>query len=218
MKKLLVCFLLMLPTFVCAAGGGSNPHQVKANVNLQDKASLQRGAQLFMNNCSGCHSLKYLRYERISEDLGISESLMQDNLMFTGSKLGDQVVTAMDPADAKNWFGAAPPDLTLEARLRTPDWLYSYLIGFYPDESRPYGYNNHMLQNVGMPHVLASMQATMSEEEFHAAMLDMTNVLTYVAEPTQLHREQLGRYVLLFLAILLIPAYLMKREYWKDVH
>ena len=143
---------------------------------------------------------------------------MQQNLMFTSDKIGDQVITSMDENDAKVWFGAAPPDLTNVARLRGSDWVYSYLIGFYADETRPFGYNNHVLENVGMPHVLSQVQASMSEEEFESAMLDLTNFLTFAAEPTTLRREELGKYVLLFLFILLIPVYLMKQEYWKDVH
>ena len=218
MKKIISLLLIMFPLTAFASGGEHNPYIVKANINLEDTVSLQRGAQIFMNNCNGCHSLKYLRFSVVAEKLGISEELMQENLMFTTDKLGDQMITAMDQKDAKNWFGAAPPDLTTETRLRGPDWVYSYLTGFYPEAERPYGYNNHVLENASMPHVLAPMQAAMSEEEFEGAMLDLTNFLAFSAEPTLLRREELGKYVLIFLFLLLIPVYLMKQEYWKDVH
>lgn len=218
MKKLIALFLTLFPVVAVAAGGGNNPYVVHADINLEDKVSLQKGAQIFMNNCSGCHSLQYLRFSVISEGLGIPEELMKENLMFTTDKLGEQVITSMDANDAKVWFGAAPPDLTNVSRLRGADWVYSYLISFYEDETRPYGYNNHVLENAGMPHVLSQMQATMSEEEFEASMLDVANFLAFAGEPTRLRSEELGVYVLMFLFILLIPTYLMKKEYWKDVH
>jgi ubiquinol-cytochrome c reductase cytochrome c1 subunit len=201
-----------------AAGGGHNPYVVDAPINLKDKVSLQNGAKLFVNYCMGCHGLKYMRYERLAEDLGIPVELAQQYLNFTTDKPGDTMDNAMVEADAKKWFGAAPPDLTLEARLRSSDWLYSYLIGFYKDDTRPYGYNNHVFPSVGMPHVMADMEASMSKEEFQRSMADLTNFLTYTAEPVRLERERLGVWVLLFLFILFWPAYFMKKEYWKDVH
>ncbi|KAF0807993.1 ubiquinol-cytochrome c reductase cytochrome c1 subunit [Alcanivorax xiamenensis] len=218
MKKLFAAILFScLPALALAAGGHDAEYE-KAPVNLQDKVSLQNGAKLFVNYCMGCHSLEYLRYGRMADDLGIPDELVLKYMNFTSDKIGDQMRNAMDKDDAKQWFGTAPPDLTLEARLRDPDWLYSYLIGFYEDESRPFGYNNKVFPNVGMPHVMAGMQEALDEEEFKAAMGDITNFLTYAAEPIAPTRERIGVYVLVFLAILLVPAYLLKKEYWKDVH
>lgn len=218
MKKLAVILFSCLPLVAFAAGGGHNEYVVKAPVNLQDKVSLQNGAKLFVNYCMGCHSLQYMRYSRLGEDLGISEDLVMHNLNFTSDKFGDQMENAMPEAAAKKWFGTAPPDLTMVTRLRDADWVYSYLINFYEDESRPFGYNNHVFPNVGMPHVMAGLEADLGEDEFREAMGDITNFLTYTAEPVRLERERLGVYVLVFLGILLIPAYLLKKEYWKDVH
>jgi len=190
---------------------------VKANVNIHDQVSKQRGAKLFVNYCMGCHSLQYQRYGRLGEDLGIPEDLVLENLNFVSDRIGDTMQNAMDKTDAAEWFGATPPDLTMVARLRSPDWLYSYLIGFYEDASRPYGYNNKIFPLVGMPHVLADLEEELGDETFREAMLDLTNFLVYTAEPVQETRRKIGFGVLFFLLILLIPAYLLKREYWKDV-
>lgn len=190
---------------------------VKANVNIHDKVSKQRGAKLFVNYCMGCHSLQYQRYGRLGEDLGIPEDIVLENLNFVSDRIGDTMQNAMDKKDAAEWFGATPPDLTMVARLRSPDWLYSYLIGFYEDASRPYGYNNKIFPLVGMPHVLADLEEELGDEKFREAMLDLTNFLVYTAEPIQETRRKIGFGVLFFLLILLIPAYLLKREYWKDV-
>ena len=216
MKKLALLFVF-IPALGLAAGG-SNEHVVSAPINLQDRVSLQNGAKLFVNYCMGCHSLKYLRYERLAKDLGIPEELVMEHLNFTSERIGDQMHIAMDGKQAEGWFGVAPPDLTLTARLRTSDWVYSYLTSFYADESRPYGYNNHVFPSVGMPHVLAQREAAVGESQFRQEMADITNFLTYAAEPFQLERERLGVKVLIFLFILFWPAYFLKREYWKDVH
>ena len=218
MKKLAVILFSCLPVVAFAAGGGNNEHVVAAPVNLQDKVSLQTGAKLFVNYCMGCHSLEFQRYSRLAEDLEISEELVMENLNFTSDKFGDQMQNAMPKADAEKWFGVSPPDLTMVTRLRSSDWVYSYLINFYEDESRPFGYNNRVFENVGMPHVMAGLEAELSEDEFKQAMGDLTNFLTYTAEPIRPLRERLGVYVLVFLGILFIPAYLLKKEYWKDVH
>lgn len=216
MKKLAV-ILFCLPALVFAAGG-NNEHVVSAPINLKDRVSLQNGAKLFVNYCMGCHSAKYLRYERMADDLGIPHDLVMEKLNFTAERIGDPMSNSMDPKLAEQWFGAAPPDLTLTARLRTPDWLYSYLVSFYPDDTRPYGYNNKVFPSVGMPHVMAGLEQELGEEKFKSAMADLTNFLTYAAEPIKLERERLGVYVLIFLFILFWPAYFLKQEYWKDVH
>lgn len=219
MKLLKVIALIcVLPSLALAGGGGDNTYIETANINLNDTASLQRGAQLFMNNCVGCHSMKYLRFERLSEDLSIPEELLKENLMFSATKLGQTVKTSLPEADAKVWFGAAPPDLTLETRVRGPDWVYSYLINFYSDETRPFGYDNHVFPKVGMPHVLARLEASQGKDAFEVSMLDLTNFMTYATEPTRLERESLGVKVLVFLFLLLIPAWFLNKEYWKDIH
>lgn len=218
MKKLLSAFVMLcLPAFALAAGG-AEVQLTPAPINLDDKVSLQRGAQLFLNNCLGCHSAQYMRYERVSEDLEIPVAIMKKNMLFTSERIGDVMQSAM-PADlAKKWFGVVPPDLTLEARLRGADWVYSYLTGFYADEKRPWKVNNHVFPDVGMPHVLSNMEKSLGEKAFKEAMADLTNYLVYMAEPARADRERIGVWVLLFLAIFFIPVYFLNREYWKDVH
>lgn len=220
MKKIIATLLtLALPALGFAAGGGNNEHLVHAPINPDDKVSLQKGAQIFVNYCLGCHSAKYQRYQRMAQDLEIPEELVKENMIFhEDGKIGDKMLRAMPEELGEQWFGTAPPDLTLEARLRGVDWLYSYLIGFYPDESRPFGYNNHIFADVGMPHVLADMEDELGEEQFHEAMADLTNFMFYIAEPIRAERERLGKIVLFYLLILGIFAYFLNREYWKDVH
>ncbi|OUS31690.1 cytochrome C [Gammaproteobacteria bacterium 45_16_T64] len=218
MKKLIVLLVAIGLPVSGYAGGGSNEHVVHAPINMDDKASLQKGAQIFVNNCLGCHSAQYMRYERVSDDLEIPADIMLDNLVFTTDKIGDVMISSIPKDLAKKWFGTAPPDLTLEARIRGADWLYSYLISFYEDESRPWGVNNHVFKDVGMPHVLQNMQDSMSEKDFNTNMADLTNYMVYMAEPIRAERERLGYWVIGFLIILLIPVYMLNREYWKDVH
>lgn len=206
-----------------------------ANNNLQDKASLQHGAQLFVNYCMGCHALGHQRYNRVAKDLGIKDELMLANLVPTAdTKLGELMKNAMPEVDGKRWFGQSPPDLTLVARVRGVDWLYTYLRGFYKDDSRPFGVNNTVFPDVGMPHVLADLQGmqvknedgslevvkagSMAPEEYDEAMRDLVNFLAYSGEPMRLEREALGVKILLFLIVFFILAYFLKKEYWKDVH
>ena len=217
MKKLAVLLLSCLPALGLAAGG-YNEHVVSAPVNVKDKVSMQRGAQLFVNYCMGCHSLQFERYSRLANGLDIPEDLVLKHLNFTTDQIGDTMHIAMPRDEAASWFGAAPPDLTNVARLRTSDWVYSYLISFYEDADQPYGYNNRVFENVGMPHVMAKMEQELGEEDFRRAMLDLTNFLAYIGEPVRVDAERIGVYVLIFLFLLWIPAYLLKKEYWKDVH
>lgn len=224
MKKLallLVGASLALFTSVTMASDNSDSvlgdPLVKAKIDIHDDISKQRGAKIFVNYCMACHSLEHQRYGRMGEDLQIPEDVVLENLNFVTDRIGDTMDNAMSKDDAEQWFGATPPDLTMVARLRTPDWLYSYLIGFYKDDSRPFGYNNKIFPSVGMPHVLADFEEELGREDFKEAMLDLTNFLVYTAEPVQTDRRKIGVYVLIFLAILLIPAYLLKREYWNDV-
>jgi ubiquinol-cytochrome c reductase cytochrome c1 subunit len=175
MKKLLVTLSLfagLVSSVAFAAGGGALPYT--ADIDQTDKASLQRGAKLYMNYCLGCHQMQYQRYERTFNDLGIPNELGLEHLVFTkDTKVGDHIKNAMPAADAKKWFGATPPDLTLEARLRGPDWIYSYLKSFYVDPSRPFGVNNTVFKDVGMPHVLQELQGIPTmEEQFENQMID----------------------------------------------
>lgn len=211
-------FALCLPTLAVAAGGGHNEYIVDAPINLDDKVSLQRGAQVFINNCLGCHSAKYMRYERVSTDLEIPAEIMKKNLMFTTDKIGETMISSIPEELAEKWFGSVPPDLTLVARLRGSDWLYSYLTNFYVDESRPWGVNNHVFADVGMPHVLSNMEKELGEKEFKSTMADLTNYMVYMSEPIRAERERIGVYVLIFLAIFFIPVFFLNREYWKDIH
>lgn len=221
MKKLILFVLFALAPVTAQAAGGAACGELgaclHAPVNHQDKVSLQNGAKLYMSYCLGCHSAKYMRYERIASDLRIEPALVQEYLNFTGSKLGDQVNPRTNPKDQAKWFGAAPPDLTLETRLRSPDWVYSYLLSFYPDENRPYGVNNKVFKDVAMPHVLHDMEQELKPEEFKQAVGDLVNFMAYMAEPNRAERERTGVFVLIFLLILLIPVWLLNKEYWKDV-
>ena len=218
MRKLAVLLLGCLPVLGFAAGGAYNEYVERAPVNLQDKVSLQNGAQLYVNYCMGCHSVEFQRYGRTARDIGIPADLALQYLNFTTDAIGDLMQNAMTDQDGAAWFGVAPPDLSNITKWRSADWLYSYLINFYPDDSRPYGHNNRVFENVAMPHVMADLEAELGEEAFRAAMLDLTNFLHYVSEPMRLERERLGVWVLAFLFILFIPAYLLKKEYWKDIH
>ena len=245
MKKLIIILLVLCSSSVLAAGGAV-PLQ-SATIDLGNKASLQRGAKYFVNYCLSCHSAKQLRYSRMGEDLAISPELVELNLMFTGEKIFDGMTIAMRAKDAEKWFGVNPPDLSLTARSRGADWLYTYLKSFYIDESRPFGMNNALFPSVGMPHVLADLQGLqravykdvesddgtvrtvidklviaepgrMNEKEFDKAMNDLVNFMTYMGEPAKMERERLGGKVLFFIFIMLIIFYFLKKEYWKDIH
>ncbi|MBB3229049.1 ubiquinol-cytochrome c reductase cytochrome c1 subunit [Luteibacter sp. Sphag1AF] len=215
-----------------------------AGTNVSDKASLQRGAKLFFNYCVGCHSLKYVRYSRMASDLGLSEDEVMNNLNFTGAKFGEPVISHMPAEGAKTWFGKEPPDLSLEARAKGVDWIYNYLNSFYLDPTRPVGWNNTVFPNASMPNPLWELQGLqtavhseaspghdatieklelsqpgrLTPEEFRGATRDLTAFLEYAAEPAALERQSVGVWVLLFLAGFTFLAYLLKHEYWKDVH
>jgi len=192
-------------------------HLDHANTDISDTASLQNGAKLFMNYCSGCHAIAFMRYNRIAKDLNLSDSLVAEHLMFAGEKPGETITTAMPKEGAAKWFGGTPPDLSLVARAKGTDWIYTYLRGFYEDDSKVFGVNNKVLENASMPDVLWSLKEGKSEAEFDQDVRDITNFLDYVGEPAKLIRTSLGVWVLLFLGVLLVLTYLLKKEYWKDV-
>jgi len=192
-------------------------HLDHANTDISDTASLQNGAKLFMNYCSGCHAIGFMRYNRIAQDLNLSDSLVAEHLMFAGEKPGETITTAMPKEGAAKWFGVTPPDLSLVARAKGTDWIYTYLRGFYEDDSKVFGVNNKVLENASMPDVLWSLKEEKPEAEFDQDVRDITNFLDYVGEPAKLIRTSLGVWVLLFLGVLLVLTYLLKKEYWKDV-
>jgi ubiquinol-cytochrome c reductase cytochrome c1 subunit len=188
-----------------------------ANTDIRDQKSLQNGAKLFMNYCSGCHSISFMRYNRIGKDLNISDADVEKNLMFNSKKIGDQIISSMPDEGAIKWFGVTPPDLSLVARSKGTDWIYTYLRSFYKEESRPFGVNNKILVNASMPDVLWELKQSKSAEDFDQDVRDITNFLDYVGEPAKLVRVDLGYKVMGFLFILFILSYLLKKEYWKDV-
>jgi ubiquinol-cytochrome c reductase cytochrome c1 subunit len=196
----------------------------KAPIDLTDLPSMQRGAQLFMNECSGCHALKYVRYSTLAKEIGIVdakgqvlEQAVKDNLMFVGDKITDPIKSAMTKEEGAAWFGVAPPDLSLVTRFRSADWVYTYLRSFYLDPRRPWGVNNKLFPDVAMPDVLFNLRARLRPEEYDAAILDLVNFLSFMGEPVQVVRQRLGIWILLFLGVFLVFACLLKREYWKDI-
>lgn len=220
MKKILNTILVAISTSLIsfsALASGDSIHLDLANTDINDQKSLQNGAQLFMNHCSGCHSISFMRYNRIGTDLNISEADVEKNLMFNSNKIGDTIVSSMSKEGAVGWFGATPPDLSLTARSRGTDWIYTYLRSFYKDSGRPFGTNNTVLENASMPDVLWYLKQSKSEQDFNQDVRDITNFLDYVGEPAKLVRVELGYKVLGFLFVLLILSYLLKKEYWKDV-
>ena len=247
MKKLLTS-LLFAPLLAIASG--PELHLDKAPVSTEP-AALQNGAKLFVNYCLNCHGASYMRYNRLQQ-IGLSEQMIKDNLMFTAEKIGEPMRIAMQRDEAKAWFGAAPPDLTVIARSRASefgsgaDWLYTYLRSFYRDSERPTGWNNVIFENVGMPHVLYELQGEqvakvteaddghggkvktisleqgkpgkMSKEEYDKATADLVSYLVWMGEPMADTRKTIGTVVLAFLGLLFVLSYLLKKNYWKDVH
>lgn len=188
-----------------------------ANIDIYDIKSTQNGAKLFMNYCSGCHSIGLMRYNRIGKDLKLTEKQVTDNLMFNGEKSGDLITANISKENGSKWFGNTPPDLSLTARAKGVDWIYSYLNGFYKDDSRSFGVNNHILEGASMPDILWKMKADLPKHKFEKNIRDITNFLDYVSEPAKLVRLNLGWWVLGFLSILLVLSYMLKKEYWRDV-
>ncbi len=240
----LILVLIANPMFAYASESSAALAHVE--VSLRDKVSLQNGAKLFVNYCMSCHSAKFMRYGRMAKDLDIPEQLVVDNMIFNGGKIGDPMTTTLSEQDGDEWFGVAPPDLSLIGKLRDPEWLYGYLRSFYVDDSRASGWNNLVFPNVAMPHALYELQGiqkavfksitdsngkqhdvfdkfesitpgTMSAEQYDHAMRDLTNFLYYMGEPARMVRIKYGMWALLFLSILGALAFMLKKEYWRDV-
>jgi len=296
MKKLIKTISLLslaAISFSSLASGGGVPipnDELPSYTDQKLAVSMQKGMKIYMNNCMGCHSLAFQRYNRAAKDLEISEKLVLENLMFTGDKIGELMINNMPKETAEKWFGTAPPDLSLIARARGTDWLYNYLRGFYKDDSRPFGVNNSVFPDVGMPHALGRLQGlqdktdkvkglendiayslgdiasarqklkkggntgelndiideaehvihekelelaelslngkyftlvtegTLAPAEFDEAMADLVYFLDYVGEPIKRERKAMGIYVIMFLLFFTVVAYLLKKEYWKDIH
>lgn len=244
LMQILCGFMLVAPLW--AAGNG--PGLMHASVDLSDQASLQRGARVFVNYCLSCHSAAYMRYNRLGEDLDISEDVLKENLMFGTDKTGNTMTIAMSKADAEQYFGAAPPDLSVIARARGADWLYTYFMTFYRDPSRPLGVNNLIFKDVAMPHVLWELQGwqrpvykeqtgahskivnkkidhleyettgMLSDKEYKKTVQDLVNFMVYLGEPIKLKRHMIGTWVMVYLLILLVIVYFLKKEYWRDIH
>jgi len=235
--------LLFATSFNVSASGGDGIEHSGANIN--DIASLQRGAKWFVNYCLGCHSASYMRYNRLAEDLDLGEEVVMQNLVYADVKIGDTMDIAMDADQAEAWFGNTPPDLSLIGRARSSDWLFSYLRGFYVDRNG--AWNNTVMPDVAMPHVLWRLQGiqvpvyrqettesgfthevidhfelgtagVQSPEEYAETARDIAAFLEYLGEPAKLKRKKIGVWVILFLAVFSFITYLLKAEYWRDVH
>jgi ubiquinol-cytochrome c reductase cytochrome c1 subunit len=242
MKKILLA-LCLLP-LVALASTEVKLDSLPSTDERDRLPSLQHGVQLFVNYCLNCHSAAYMRYKRLN-DIGLSDEQIKQNLMFTTDKVGNTMTIALNKKDAGDWLGAPPPDLTLVARVRGADWLYTYLRTFYRDDSKPSGWNNVAFPNVGMPHVLWQLQGiqvaehgdkegaeahgppilrlekpgALSKTEYDLAVRDLVNYLVWMGEPVRESRVRIGIAVVLFLGVVLLPlAYLLKKEYWKDIH
>lgn len=239
-----LCALGLLAGSATASAQEEGGGLMSVQTNIHNPAQLQRGARLFFNYCVGCHSLHYERYSRMAVDLGLTKAEVMDDLNFTGAKFQGTIDSAMPADGAKAWFGKAPPDLSLEVRAKGADWVYSYLNSFYLDPSRPVGWNNTVFPNASMPfplwklqgiqvpvygtkqpgekhapidHLALKQDGEMSEQQYRNATRDLVAFLQYVSEPAALIRERIGVWVILFLAFFTLLAWLLKREYWKDV-
>jgi len=194
----------------------------KAPNRINDLGALQNGAKVFVNYCLNCHSAAFMRYTRLT-DIGLTQDQIKDNLLVTNGKIGETMKAAIDPIQAKAWFGVNPPDLTVIARSRAgaggtgADYLYSYMRGFYRDETKPTGWNNHVFPNVAMPHVLWELQASLSPAQYDQTVGDLVNYLQWMAEPAQNTRKTIGMWVLIFLAGLIFVTWQLNKAYWKDV-
>ena len=231
MKSIIILILLFLQSSHILAS--EEIYLEKAPIDLSDQPSLQKGARTFINYCLNCHSAKYMRYNKLL-DIGLSKKDIKDNLLFTGKKIGDPMEISMPVSESKKWFGAAPPDLSVVARSRGSDWIYSYMKGFYRDRSREIGWNNLVYANSAMPHILWELQGEqgldektgkltlmkagkLNQKEYDAVIADLTNYITFMSEPDKLKRKKMGFYVVGFLLLLLVLTIKLKKEFWRDV-
>jgi ubiquinol-cytochrome c reductase cytochrome c1 subunit len=232
-----LCSLTVTIEAEAASEGGHLEH---AGVNIRDVAAIQRGARIFVNYCLSCHSASYMRYNRLADDLGLDENLVMQSMVFSDAKIGQTMDIAMSARDAEKWFGKAPPDLSTIARSRGTDWLFSYMKTFYHDDAG--GWNNLMLPNASMPHVLWQLQGIqkpiysmvedqvvidhltlvsaglMTPEEYEETVRDLVTFLDYLSEPAKMKRKNIGIWVMLFLTLFALLTYALKVEYWRDVH
>jgi len=242
--KTIATLLSLLACSLAFASGGADVRMDPAPIHRLDAESLQRGARNFVNYCLNCHSAKYMRYERL-KDIGLTEDQIKGNLMFGTDKIGSTMTVAMTPAEARSWFNAVPPDLSVEARVRGADWLYNYLLAFYRDDKAPTGWNNLVFPNVGMPHVLWQLQGEREPQfdtekqhghevkvfkgwkqvtpgaltplQYDQAVGDLVGYLQWMAEPAQNHRVRVGAWVLMFLTVLTVFVWRLNAAFWKDV-
>ena len=247
-KNLIFLAALTLATTPALGASGGGELLQRAATDVGNRASLQRGAKLFVNYCMGCHSAQYMRYNRMGEDLGLSEAQLEENFIFDrDKKVTDKMTVAMRGNDAGNWFGVAPPDLSLTARSRGVDWIYTFLKSYYPDPNQSTGWNNVLFKGTSMPNPLWHLQGIREpvfetqtndmgverrvltgwdqlsegqegEAEFDRTVRDLTTFLEYMGEPARLQRESIGVWVLLYLALFTVLAYFLKLEFWRDIH
>ena len=239
---LMLFFMFSVETFATSSSKLSH-----MKVDLSNQQSLQRGAKIFINYCLSCHSAAYMRYNRMGQDLSISDDVLKENLMFGAEKVGDVMSISMRQEDSVNYFGVIPPDLSVIARSRGADWLYTYFKTFYKDDSRPFGVNNLVYKDTAMPHVLWELQGEqhlvskesiaavyydpsysdflelvspgkLTEKEYDRTVRDLVNYLVYMGEPIKLKRTKIGVWVMFYLFVFLLIAYMLKKEYWKDIH
>ena len=247
MSKLMAGVLLLVVASTANAASEATVELDHIQTDVTNIPALQRGAKYFVNYCQGCHSIKYLRYTRLMKDLDLTEEQLQANMIFSGAKVSTMMTTAMRPVDSTQFFGTPPPDLSLVARARGTDWVYTYLRSFYPDDSRPTGWNNTRFKDVSMPNPLWELQGTraplyethidargdrikvhvgwdqlseglMSEQALDQVVQDLTVFLEYASEPAKIKRRSMGVWVVLYLAFFTFLAYLLKVNYWRDIH
>jgi len=213
MKKLLAALAFVPATLLAAEAG----HPLdRAPIDPRDLVSLQAGARTFVNYCLNCHGAQFMRYNRLT-DLGLTEAQIKDNLMFAADKVGETMTVALSVKDGKAWWGVPPPDLSVIARSRGADWLYTYLRTFYRDDKTPSGWNNKTFPNVAMPHALWKLEREQDAVTYDRTVRDLVNFLVYLGEPAAQSRKAIGIVVLFVLALLFVLAYAMKNAYWKDV-
>ncbi|MBK8073282.1 MAG: cytochrome c1 [Ramlibacter sp.] len=250
MKKLILTLITALGLAAGAHAAGGGLAWDKAPNKTNDLAALQNGAKLFVNYCVSCHSAAFMRYNRLT-DIGLTEQQIKDNLLFGDVKIGETMKSAIDPKQAKEWFGANPPDLTLVARSRSghggtgADYLYTFLRGFYRDDTKATGWNNVVFPNVGMPHALWELQGNrepqyqsrtehghevkvftgwkqtsagaMTPLQYDQAIGDLVSYLQWMAEPSQNTRVRIGVWVLIFLCFFTVIAWRLNAAFWKDI-